>query len=109
VACCWQPEGSRANAATDRTFLRGEYPANMIPCRGMARRHTPTPQLTDAELAELRAKLDAMPQNALEIYYKATHDSCRFVMRVPSAKLMQELVTVWKALRKRISETKHNF
>lgn len=67
----------------------------------MARRHTPTPQLTETELAELRVKLDAMPQNTLEIYYKATHNACRFVMRVPSARLMQELVTVWKALRRR--------
>ncbi len=42
-----------------------------------------------------------MPQNALKIYYKATHNACRLVMHVPSARLMQELVTVWKALRKR--------
>lgn len=80
---------------------QGEHEANMIFYFVMARRHLPSPQLTEAELAELRAKLDGMPQHALEIYYKATHNACRFEVRLPSARLMQELVTVWKALRRR--------
>jgi hypothetical protein len=38
----------------------------------------------------------------IEIYYKATHNACRYEVngRVPSPRAMQELVTAWRALQK---------
>ena len=53
-----------------------------------------------AELAELRRKLEAMPRHELEIFYKATHNACALRVRLPSARLIQELVQAWKILRK---------
>ena len=58
-------------------------------------------QLTPAELEELRRKLESMPQHELEIFYKASHNACALRMRVPSPRLIQELVQAWKALRTR--------
>jgi hypothetical protein len=58
-------------------------------------------QLTPSELLELRRKLEGMPHHELEIFYKATHNACRYVMRLPSPRLMQELVQAWKILRTR--------
>lgn len=69
----------------------------------MPRRHTSSPHLTEVELEELRAELAAMSRNDLEIHYKAVHNACRYVMRVPSAKLVQEFVQAWKELRNRSS------
>ena len=68
----------------------------------MARRpHSPSQeQLTPSELVELRRKLEAMPQHELEIFYKATHNACAFRVRLPSPRLIQELVQAWKVLRK---------
>jgi len=60
-----------------------------------------TEQLPRAELEALRAKLEAMPRHELETFYKATYNACRYVMRLPSPRLIQELVRAWRALRRR--------
>ena len=58
-------------------------------------------QLTPAQLAELRGQLAAMSLNELEIFYRATHNACRYSgIRVPSPRIIQELVQAWKALRR---------
>ena len=41
-----------------------------------------------------------MPRHELEIFYKATHNACALRVRLPSARLIQELVQAWKILRK---------
>jgi len=46
-------------------------------------------------------KLEAMPRHELETFYKATHNACRYVLRLPSPRLIQELVQAWRALRRR--------
>ena len=68
----------------------------------MARRYsTPAKEkLTREHLEELRGRLEAMPRHELEIFYKATHNACRYALRLPSPRLIQELVQAWKALRK---------
>ncbi len=60
-----------------------------------------TEQHTHAELKELRLRLEAMPRHELETFYKATHNACRYVMRLPAPRLIQELVQAWRALRRR--------
>jgi hypothetical protein len=69
----------------------------------MARRpnHPSTEQLGDAELVELRERLAQMPRHQLDIYYRSTHNACRYVNRLPPARLIQELVQAWKELRQR--------
>ena len=58
-------------------------------------------QLTPGELVELRRRLAAMPGYELEIFYKATLNACRYEAgRVPCPRIIQELVTAWKVLRK---------
>lgn len=58
-------------------------------------------QLTPAELADLRRRLSEMSLNNLEIFYRATHNACAYSgVRVPCPRVIQELVTAWKALRK---------
>lgn len=58
-------------------------------------------QLTPAELGELRRRLAAMPSHELEIFYKATHNACRYAAgKLPSPRILQELVQAWKELRK---------
>jgi len=58
-------------------------------------------QLTSAQLVELRSQFGAMSLNELEIFYRATHNACRYSgIRVPSPRIMQELVQAWKELRK---------
>ena len=59
-------------------------------------------QLTTLELKELSDKLSAMKQFEVEIYYKATHNACRYDIngRVPCPRAIQELVQAWKALRR---------
>jgi hypothetical protein len=42
-----------------------------------------------------------MPHHQLEIYYRSTHNACRYVNRLPSPRLVQELVQAWKELRQR--------
>src|ERR1700733_6091520 len=56
-------------------------------------------QLPRAELEALRKKLEAMPRHELETFYKATHNACRYALKLPSARLIQELVQAWRALR----------
>jgi hypothetical protein len=57
-------------------------------------------KLSVAELAELRRQLSAMTQNEAERYYLVSHNACRLdAGRVPSPKLVQELVQAWKRLR----------
>jgi hypothetical protein len=36
-----------------------------------------------------------------ETFYKATHNACRYVLRLPAPRLIQELVQAWRALRRR--------
>ena len=42
-----------------------------------------------------------MPRHELETFYKATHNACRYVLRVLSPRLIQELVQAWRSLRRR--------
>jgi hypothetical protein len=73
----------------------------------MARRSTSASveQLTRAELEALRVRLEGMPRHELETFYKATHNACRYALRLPSPRLIQELVQAWRALRRRSQET----
>jgi hypothetical protein len=57
--------------------------------------------LWNGALVELRHKLEAMPHHELEIFYKASHNACALRMRLPSPRLIQELVQAWKTLRVR--------
>jgi len=58
-------------------------------------------QLNPSELQELRRTLEKMPRHELEIFYKATHNACAYRLRLPSPRLIQELVQAWKTLRGR--------
>jgi hypothetical protein len=58
-------------------------------------------QLTRGELEALRKKLEAMPRHELETFYQATHNACWYVLRLPSPRLIQELVQAWRAFRRR--------
>lgn len=80
----------------------GEHLANLIFWQPMARRPNTGSgeQLGRAELLDLRRTLEQMTRNELEVFYRATHNACRFVMRLPSPRLIQELVQAWKILRK---------
>ena len=49
----------------------------------------------------LRVKLEAIPRHDLETFYKAAHKACRYVLRLPSPRLIQELVQAWRALPRR--------
>ena len=60
-----------------------------------------TEQLSRTELEALRVKLHAMPRHELETFYKATHNACRYALRLPAPRLIQELVQAWRALRRR--------
>jgi len=57
-------------------------------------------QLDRAQLAELRTRLAGMTQNELATFYRATHNACRYEFRVPSPRMIQELVQAWRQLRK---------
>ena len=63
--------------------------------------HPSTEQLNEAELAEFRKRLAGMSRNELEIFYHSTYNACRYVIRLPSPRLIQELVQAWKELRHR--------
>ena len=99
------PSGSVNDTRQDLkdTFQIGEDKANMIFFGSMARRSTKpsSEQLTRAELETLRHRLDAMPRYELETFYKATHNACRYVVRLPSPRMIQELVQAWRALRRK--------
>lgn len=68
----------------------------------MSRRH-PTgsdQKLSEAELAAFRDRVAQMPRRELEAYYRVCHNACRYDdMRVPSPRMVQEFVQVWKRLR----------
>jgi len=57
-------------------------------------------QLTKAELEDVRRRLAAMPLYELENFYRATHNACRYAIRLPSPRMVQELVQAWKLLWK---------
>lgn len=58
-------------------------------------------QLTARELERLRKELEAMSPYEVELYYRATHNACAYkYQRVPSPRIIQELVQAWKQLRK---------
>ena len=74
----------------------------MIAFGVMARRPPPPDQvLSRAELQELQRRLAMMRVTAVQDFYRAAHDRCRLDYgRLPSARQVQEFVTVWKQLRK---------
>jgi hypothetical protein len=53
---------------------------------------------TRAKLEQLRAELEAMRRHEPKTFYKATHNACRYVMRLPAPWVIQELVQAWRAL-----------
>jgi hypothetical protein len=91
-----------AKSSRPRKSSRGRNGEHDIVYR-MARRSTSpsTEQLARAELEELRLRLEAMPRHELETFYKATHNACRYALRLPSPRLIQELVQAWRAMRRR--------
>jgi hypothetical protein len=65
------------------------------------RREINNERLSESDLAALRARLEAMPLYELEIFYKSTHNACRYTeVRAPSPIVIQELVQAWKVLRR---------
>jgi len=66
----------------------------------MARRpnHPPTETLAPAELVRLRQSLEQMSEHELAAFYRATHNACRYVVRVPPPRMVQELVQSWRVL-----------
>lgn len=57
-------------------------------------------QLDRAQLDEVRKRLAAMPQHELAMFYRTTLNACRYEVRLPSPRMIQELVQAWKQLRK---------
>ena len=57
-------------------------------------------QLTTSELLELRRNWKRCHATNWRIS-KATHNACRYVMQLPSPRLIQELVQAWKILQDR--------
>jgi hypothetical protein len=51
-------------------------------------------------LVALRKRLAAMTLTELEMFYRASHNACRYAFRVPAPIVIQEFVTAWKQLRK---------
>ena len=41
-----------------------------------------------------------MPQHELATFYRVTHNACRYDVKLPSPRMIQELVQAWKQLRK---------
>jgi len=68
----------------------------------MARRRQDTSNdtLTKAQLAAMRKELESQERYKVEIAYKACHNAAAYRSRLPSPALIQELVTIWKVLRK---------
>jgi hypothetical protein len=91
-----QPSGDNAR------LVSGEHKANMIHFLGMARRpsHPSIERLGETELAEVCQAPCCLTRNELELFYR-THNARRYVMRLPSPKLIQELEQAWKELRSR--------
>jgi hypothetical protein len=57
-------------------------------------------QLDKTQLEELRTLLSAMPEHELALFYRTTLNACRYEVRLPSPRMIQELVQAWKQLRK---------
>jgi hypothetical protein len=68
----------------------------------MARRNAgEEPKLNRQELEEFRRGVEKMTRSELEVYYKACHNACRYEnMRVASPQVVQQIVQVWRQLRK---------
>jgi len=61
--------------------------------------------LSEADLVALRQRLAGMTLHELEIQYQASHNACRYSgVRVPAPIAMQELVQVWRQLRRVFSK-----
>ena len=56
--------------------------------------------LSEADLAALKKKLDAMSMTAIIDFYHAVYLRCKLDKRVPKARDIQELVQVWKQVRR---------
>jgi hypothetical protein len=61
-----------------------------------------TDVLTRGGLIDFQAKLAKMNESTLRTYYRAVHSECRLEREndIPTARSVQELVQVWKQLRK---------
>ena len=68
----------------------------------MAGREKPQDEiLSRSELADLQRRLSMMSVTAVQDFYRAAHNRCQLDYgHFPSAKQVQEFVTVWKLLRK---------
>lgn len=55
--------------------------------------------LTKAELGEVRRNLAMLSLDSVERFYRQAHAACA-VERKPGARAMQQLVSVWKVLRR---------
>lgn len=55
--------------------------------------------LTESQLDELRRNLSRLSTDSVERFYREAHANCA-VERKPSAKVIQQLVTAWKTLRR---------
>jgi hypothetical protein len=57
--------------------------------------------LTREDLEALQRRLSQMSTTAVQDFYRTAHFACRFQEdRLPSARSIQELVQVWKNMRK---------
>jgi len=65
----------------------------------MARRPDPDIPMTRDELVDLHKQFRTMSESAIQSFYHAAYRRCQFVNRVPTARSIQELVTVWKYMR----------
>jgi hypothetical protein len=66
----------------------------------MARRPELDLPLTREELNALEKQFTTMSESSIESFYHAAHRRCQLVNRVPTARSMQELVAVWKHMRR---------
>jgi len=66
----------------------------------MARRREPDIPMTRQELMELQKQFGTMSESALQTFYHEAHRRCQFVYQPPTARSIQELVAVWKYLRR---------
>jgi hypothetical protein len=64
------------------------------------RREINNEKLTEADLVVLRKRLEAMTLSELEMFYRASHNACRYEFRIPAPIVVQEFVAAWKQLRK---------
>jgi hypothetical protein len=66
----------------------------------MARPPEPDIPLTPEQLVALQKQFENMGESALQSFYHAAHRRCQFVNRLPTARSIQELVAVWKFMRR---------